>query len=107
MDTMWDEHDAGDGPRPSDRTKRGPVVDLARLDDGRCHATTWAAARKPPAKPTYENHFGPGGYNRCIGSEGHANPLHKDEWGHVFTTGEDGAYARTIRREKPADKVDA
>jgi hypothetical protein len=102
MDTTWDEADPGDGPRAPHRA-RGPVVNLDTLDDGRCHATTWAGARKPPRAPTYENHFGPGGYNRCIGSEGHANPLHKDEWGHVFSVDEDGAVTQ-VRRETPTDR---
>lgn len=60
-----------------------PPLDLDDLDDGRCKASTWRGPR--PQRPDYENHFGPGGFNRCIGREGHVNHLHKDEWGHVFT----------------------
>jgi hypothetical protein len=78
---VWDENvieSAAARPRPREH------VDLDTLDDGRCKASTWRPSTPRPAKPTYENHFGPGGYNRCIGSEGHVNPLHKDEWGYVF-----------------------
>ncbi len=56
--------------------------DFDALDDGRCKASSWRGGRG--GKPTYENVFGPGGYNRCVGGAGHANRLHKDEWGNVF-----------------------
>lgn len=84
-----------------ERVGRGPVVHLDDLDDGRCKASSW---RHPlPAKPTYENHFGPGGYNRCIGDEGHANRLHKDEWGYVFRAEADGGF-RIVRLEQIANR---
>lgn len=100
VDTMWDESDAGDGPRGTDAKRRGPTVDLDTLADGRCTATTWGPSTRPPTKPVYENFFGPGGYNRCIGGTDHANPLHKDEWGHVFTVDEHGS-RHVVRKETP------
>lgn len=62
--------------------RKREVVDLDALDDGRCTASSWRAAK--PLRSTYDNHFGPGGFNRCVGHDGHANHLHKDEWGNVF-----------------------
>ena len=61
------------------------VFDLSTLDDGRCQASSWRGGGKPPRRPKYETYFGPGGYNRCVGQEGHVNPLHRDEWGNVFS----------------------
>lgn len=92
----WDEHDPTPPPNPEPLRTR-EVVDLDALDDGRCKATSWSPAGRPPKKPTYENHFGPGGYNRCVGSAGHANPTHKDEWGNVFLR--EGQRFRLVRRE--------
>lgn len=91
----WNEND----PRPYAHapTSRREHIDLDELDDGRCKASTWNPHYKPE-KPDYENHFGPGGYNRCIGSEGHANPTHKDEWGHIFVRTEQGSL-RILRME--------
>lgn len=75
----WDPHT--DGPVPMQR--RQPI-DPETLEDGRCLASSWRSPM-PKNTRTYENWFGPGGYNRCIGHEAHRNPLHKDEWGHVFS----------------------
>jgi hypothetical protein len=75
-------------------------IDIDALNDGRCKASTWGPSRaKLPAKPTYENYFGPGGFNRCIGPEDHSNPRHKDEWGHVFELTAAGCHV--VRREDP------
>lgn len=98
----WNE-DNGDEPTnrpPSGRPcrLRDTPIDLDALADGRCKASSWRVKR--PAKATYENHFGPGGFNRCIGSEGHANPTHKDEWGYVFVA-DDGS-VRILRLEERA-----
>jgi hypothetical protein len=78
---MWDENDTTDGVQGSARAR--VPVSLDDIDDGRCKGSSWRNDKT--AKPTYQNHFGPGGFNRCVGTEGHANPLHKDEWGNVFT----------------------
>lgn len=91
---MWRE-DVVEHPEPPPR-KRTPI-DIDALQDGRCKASTWRKATMPK-KPDYENHFGPGGYNRCIGSSGHVNWLHKDEWGHVFTVDDEG-HVRVVRTE--------
>lgn len=73
------------------------TVHLYELDDGRCKATSWGPAHtKLPQKPKYENHFGPGGFNRCIGGDRHRNELHKDEWGHVFSV--DGSGGVKVKR---------
>ena len=90
---MWDENDAEDGPEPGAEPKQ--YVDVDTLDDGRCKASTYRD--KQPAKTTYESLFGRGGYNRCIGGADHPNPLHKDEWGHVFRLDEGGF--RVVRNE--------
>lgn len=74
-------------------------ISLDDIDDGRCKASSWRV--KPPQKPTYESHFGVGGFNRCIGSEGHANRLHKDEFGDVFRINPDGTGFRVVRTERP------
>jgi hypothetical protein len=93
----WDENDPTMPTQP--QRPRREVVDLDTLDDGRCKASSWSGRK--PAKPTYENHFGPGGYNRCIGSDGHPNPTHKDDWGYVFIQDPEG-HVRTLRREEPS-----
>lgn len=90
----WDQNTIEVVPEPS---PRGQHVDLDTLDDGRCKASSWRVKRA--AKPDYEGHFGPGGYNRCIGDEGHTNPLHKDEWGNVFRVDPDGTHFRVVRTE--------
>jgi hypothetical protein len=86
---MWDENVDETPPEPD------PAIDINALDDGLCKASSW---RTPlPQKPTYENHFGPGGFNRCVGSADHLNRLHKDGWGNVFEVA--GTGFRVIRRE--------
>lgn len=96
---MWDENDAADGLPESEPAKEPKeYVDLNSLDDGRCKASSYRVARMPE-RTTYENLFGVGGYNRCMGASGHANPLHKDEWGHVFRVDEDGANFKVVRQE--------
>lgn len=77
---------------------RMPLADPAELNDGRCIASSWRAA-VPRRRPHYESWYGPGGYNRCVGHADHANPLHKDEWGHVFRVDPDGTNFRVIRME--------
>lgn len=89
----WDEN------APEPQPLRPPPFDLSTLDDGRCHSTSWRPQR--PAKVRYESVFGPGGYNRCVGSDGHANPLHKDEWGNVFRTDP----FRVTRHENPSKEA--
>lgn len=96
---MWDEN-RPDAPQPTAPESRRVVVDLDALDDGRCKASTYRTSRMPD-RPTYENHFGPGGYNRCIGRVDHPNPTHKDEWGHVFS--ETG---RILRIELPQTMIE-
>lgn len=94
--TPWDENEVEvEVERPSILKQ---VVYLDELDDGRCKASSWRSNATLPRKPTYEHHFGVAGYNRCIGSEGHANQYHKDEWGFVFHIAPDGAF-RVIREE--------
>lgn len=93
----WDE-DVVETPTAPPQPTRVPI-DLNALTDGRCKASTWRGGI--PAKPTYENHFGPGGYNRCIGTAGHDNPLHKDDWGYVFTV-DDAGRVRIVRLEDRA-----
>lgn len=93
----WDENDANDGPPAHLRATR-EVVDIDTLDDGRCKASSWRS--RPPVRPTYENLFGPGGYNRCIGTKEHVNPHHKDEWGNVFMLTEKGFLV--LRKEEVA-----
>lgn len=97
MTQMWDEN--VDEAVPSTGTGTREPVDLDTLDDGRCKASSWRVRK--PATPTYENHFGPGGFNRCLGSEGHVNRLHKDDWGHVFAVNEDGSGFLIVRDERP------
>lgn len=96
---MWDEDKIEPIPYPVREPKQRKPVGLDEINDGRCKFSSWSGPK--PAKPTYENHFGPGGFNRCIGSEGHVNPLHKDEWGNVFSRGSDGAF-RLLRTEEPS-----
>lgn len=93
----WDE-DATEDLGQLVRSSRTPV-DLDDIQDGRCKASSWRDRGVTRQRPTYENHFGPGGYNRCIGTEGHTNSRHKDEWGHVFEVDEDGTNFRVIRME--------
>lgn len=92
---MWHE----DTPEisPGVRSSQEPI-DIDTLEDGRCKASSWRKG-KLPEKPTYESHFGPSGYNRCIGRVDHLNELHKDEWGNVFLKKEDGG-TRVVRTEK-------
>jgi|PlaIllAssembly_1097288.scaffolds.fasta_scaffold75052_5 hypothetical protein len=80
MSRVWDPD--VDEVEPVVRVRTRDVLDLDALDDGRCKASSWRGGQ--PDKPTYQNVFGPGGYNRCVGGAGHANRLHKDEWGNVF-----------------------
>lgn len=91
----WDPDVIEPPVTPAEPRKPREVVDIDTLDDDRCKASTWRAS--VPSRPTYENHFGPGGFNRCIGPEGHVNPLHKDEWDLVFST----EPFRVVRKEKP------
>lgn len=93
---MWAEDVDEKVPQP---TEGRQVVHLDELDDGRCKASTWRLNGHKPAKPTYENHFGPGGFNRCIGSEGHSNRLHKDEWGYVFSQSPETGKVKVVRLE--------
>lgn len=85
-------------PNVQERTipKRKPKAvpfDIDTLDDGRCKASSW---RGPlPNKPMYHSYFGPGGFNRCSGPDGHVNHLHRDEWGNVFRLDP----FRVVRRE--------
>lgn len=72
---------------------------VEEIDDGRCKASSYRQYPMPKKK-TYETFFGPGGYNRCIGAEGHANPVHKDEWGNVFAVKPTGG-VKKIRTEEP------
>lgn len=90
----WDP-DVIEAVSPVAGRKAREVVDIDTLDDGRCKASTWRVA--VPSRPTYESHFGPGGFNRCIGPAGHVNPLHKDEWDQVFSIDP----FRVVRKEKP------
>lgn len=92
----WDEN-AGEEDRFVQSARE--IVRLDELEDGRCKASSWRI--KAPVKPTYESHFGPGGFNRCIGHEDHRNPTHKDEWGHVFRVNQDGTDFRVLRTEAP------
>lgn len=78
---------------PVTTTRRREVVDIDTLDDGRCKASSWRG--RIPRRPDYESHFGPGGFNRCVGPDDHVNRLHKDEWGNVFKTDP----FRVVRRE--------
>lgn len=80
------------------------VLDPADLDDGRCAASSYreyvraSGLGRVPRNPDYETWFGTGGYNRCVGPSGHANVLHKDEFGQVFQ-GEPGF--KVVRVEEP------
>lgn len=92
----WDQ----DKPAPAEEPERNPYIDIDALDDGRCKASTFRQSQRTQ-KPRYTNWFGPGGYNRCIGDEGHANPQHKDEWGYVFLQDHPGGPVKTLRHEEP------
>lgn len=94
---MWDESNADDAAVFVEPTAPKEYVDIDALDDGRCKASSWRV--KQPEKTSYESLFGRGGYNRCIGAAGHANPLHKDEWGHVFRVDPDGSNFKVVRQE--------
>lgn len=98
--TTWDPDNAFDGPFPKRESPR-VVVDIDEIDDGRCKVSSWRAV--PPKRATYEGHFGPGGFNRCVGHQGHANPLHKDEWGNVFAL----EPFRVVRKEIPGSPLDS
>lgn len=93
----WDENVVESEAASAHVLRRSSPIDLDTLDDGRCKASSWRGAI---GRGTYENHFGRGGYNRCVGKEGHANPLHKDEWGQVFRL---TPSFRVVRREEPRD----
>lgn len=93
-DTVWDENVVEPVVKPIEKVAL--PFDYDSLDDGRCKVSSW---RGPKAqKRTYENVFGPGGFNRCIGKADHANLLHKDEWGNVFQADP----FRVIRKENPS-----
>lgn len=88
--------------KPTPKVRRRQYVDIEGLSDGQCKASSWRGnVAQPVAKPTYENLFGPGGYNRCIGDEGHASNLHKDDWGNVFQITETGGF-KVVRVEDRA-----
>jgi hypothetical protein len=95
--SMWDEN-VVEPERVLYGKQQKVYVTLDEIHDGRCKASSWQRHGRP-TKTTYENLFGPGGYNRCIGREGHTNPTHKDEWGHVFVQTETGG-VRQIRTEE-------
>ena len=85
--------------QPAVPTEATPIISSPdSLDDGRCVASSWRG-KVPTQRPTYESWFGPAGYNRCIGSAGHVNRLHKDEWGYVFSLADDRTEFRVVRHE--------
>lgn len=92
---MWDENEDESVLIPPEAIE----VDLATLADGRCKMSTWRVRK--PQHPTYEHHFGVGGFNRCVGSDEHVNRLHKDEWGNVFVINPEDGTPRVVRREMP------
>lgn len=51
-----------------------------------------------PENPTYENVFGPGGYNRCVRAENVPHDFHVDEFGVQFAFDASGVF-----RTKPAE----
>lgn len=97
---MWDEN-VVEALNEQIQNPRYESIDEVPGDD-RCKASSYRQYPMPRSK-TYETFFGPGGYNRCIGSAGHANPRHKDEWGNVFEEKASGG-VKKIREEKPEVK---
>lgn len=82
---MWDPDDFGFKHPPSPRENKGPIIEsLDDLNDGRCKVSSYGEPIKTK-EPRYEHYFGTGGFNRCIGPDGHNNPTHKDEFGNIFT----------------------
>lgn len=70
----------------------------------RCTGTSWRGNARQGKKP-----YGPGGFNRCVKEHGHSpedggtDPIHLDEWGHLFRMTPTFKVVRTITNAEMAE----